>query len=84
MLKVVLIVILISLTAVFYRLVMGKTVWEKLLALNLFAVQTAMLIITYAVYKQSKFVMDVAITYSIIGFWAIVLLTRFVSNGGHK
>ena len=84
MLKAMLVVLMISMTIVFYRLIMGKTVWEKLLALNLFAVQTAMLIITYAVYINSPFVMDVAITYSIIGFWALILLTRFVSNGGHR
>jgi len=75
-------VILFAMTSITYRLVRGKSIWEKLLALNLLAVLTIMLIITYAVDKQLVLVMDVAIAYSIIGFLAIILITKFVGSGG--
>lgn len=76
------IVIFLTMFSVTIRLIRGKSVWEKLLALNLFAVLTIMLIITYAVDYQLVLVMDVAIAYSIIGFLSIILITKFVSNGG--
>lgn len=76
------IVILLTMFSVTIRLIRGKSVWEKLLALNLFAVLTIMLIITYAVDYQLLLVMDVAIAYSIIGFLSIILITKFVSSGG--
>lgn len=77
-------IISIAMTAVLIRLIRGKTVWDKLLSLNLFAVQTAMLIITYAVYIDAPLVMDIAITYSIVGFLSLILLTRFIVMGGKQ
>ena len=60
MLTITLITIILAMIAVFIRLIRGKTIWIKLLSLNLFAVQVTMLIITYAVYINSPLVMDIA------------------------
>lgn len=76
------IILLLSMSSVTIRLIKGKSIWEKLLALNLFAVLTIMLVLTYAVDNQLVLVMDVAIAYSIIGFLSIILITKFVGNGG--
>lgn len=81
MLKTTMIVILITLGIVFIRLIRGKTIWEKLLSLNLIAILTVMLIITYAVDNQLQLVMDIAIAYSIIGFLSLILLTKFIAGG---
>ncbi len=79
-----LIVLGIGITAVFIRLIRGKTVWDKLLSLNLLAIQIAMFIVTSAVLTKSSLVMDIAIAYSIIGFLSLILLTRFIANGGKQ
>jgi len=84
MLKTTLIVIVISMISVFIRLIRGQTIWTKLLALNLFAILTTMLIATYAVYINIPLVIDIAITYSIVGFLALILLTRYIEAGGKK
>ncbi len=84
MIDLMLMVLLIGMVAVFIRLVRGKTVWDKLLSLNLLAIQIAMLIITSAVKMKSSLVMDIAIAYSIIGFLSLILLTRFIVNGGKQ
>ncbi len=81
MLKTTMIVILITLGIVFIRLIRGKSIWEKLLSLNLIAILTVMLIITYAVDNQLQLVMDIAIAYSIIGFLSLILLTKFIAGG---
>lgn len=83
MLYLVMSVLLLTMTVVFIRLLRGKTIWDKLFSLNLFAVLTVMLIITYAVERQLTIVMDVAIAYSIIGFLALVLITRFIAGGNN-
>ena len=83
MLGVTLFGIVFSILIVAVRLIRGKTIWTKLLALNLIAIQAAMLIVTYAVYINSSIVMDVAIAYSVIGFLVLVLLTRFIASGGN-
>lgn len=82
MIKVMKIVLLLTISSVTLRLIKGKTIWEKLLALNLLAILTVMLIITYAVDHQLILVMDVAIAYSIIGFLSLILITKFVAVGG--
>jgi len=81
MLNLTMIVLLITLGIVFIRLIRGKSIWEKLLSLNLIAIITVMLIITYAVEKQLPIVMDIAIAYSIIGFLSLILLTKFIAGG---
>jgi len=75
-------VIIFTLANIFIRLIRGKTIFEKLLCLNLAAILTVMLIVTYAVDKKLILVMDIAIAYSIIGFLSLVLLTKFITAGG--
>jgi multicomponent Na+:H+ antiporter subunit F len=82
MIKVMKVLLLLTISSVTIRLIMGKSVWEKLLALNLLAILTVMLIITYAVDYDLILVMDVAIAYSIIGFLSLILITKFVAVGG--
>jgi len=81
MLTLTMIILLITLGIVFIRLIRGKTIWEKLLSLNLMAIITVMLILTYAVDKELPIVMDIAIAYSIIGFLSLILLTKFIAGG---
>lgn len=81
MLNLMMIVLLISASIVFIRLIRGKTIWEKLLSLNLIAIITVMLIVTYAVENNLILVMDIAIAYSIIGFLSLILLTKFIAGG---
>lgn len=81
MLTTMMIVLLLTLGLIIVRLIRCKTIWEKLLSLNLIAIITVMLIITYAVEHQLILVMDIAIAYSIIGFLSLILLTKFIAGG---
>jgi len=81
MLNTMMIVLLLTLGLIVIRLIRGKTIWEKLLSLNLIAIITVMLILTYAVDHQLILVMDIAIAYSIIGFLSLILLTKFIAGG---
>lgn len=81
MLKFVILVIVLTITMILLRLMRSKSVWEKLLTLNLIAILTMMMIMTYAVDHHWVLVMDIAIAYSIIGFLSLILLTKFISGG---
>ncbi len=81
MLNMMMFVLLISVGIVFIRMIRGKSIWEKLLSLNLIAIMIVMIIITYAVENQIELIMDIAIAYSIIGFLSLILLTKFIAGG---
>ncbi|MCY6369143.1 monovalent cation/H+ antiporter complex subunit F [Clostridium ganghwense] len=75
----------ITMTITLFRMIIGPTLWDRLMALNLMAAKTVMLITLYAVYKNNIALLDVSMTYGIIGFLGITLLCRFILRGGrHK
>jgi|GEM_PF-1189474 len=63
-------------------LIRCQTVWERIMAINLMTIKIIMLITVYAVMMESPIVMDISITYSIIGFISVTLVSRFLLKGG--
>ncbi len=82
MLEITMIMIISAMAATLYRLIKGPTSWDRLLALNLLAIKTIMFITAYAVYANEPLLMDVSITYAIIGFLSVTLLSKFIIKGG--
>ncbi len=66
------------------RMIIGPTIWERLLALNLISAKTILILSIYGVYKQNVVLLDVAFSYGIIGFLTIILLSRFILMGGRQ
>ena len=64
------------------RVVIGPTVWDRLLGLNLVTAKLVMAIVTFAFLLDRTFLLDVAIVYSLLGFIASVLIARFVERKG--
>ncbi len=64
------------------KMLLTRSVWEKLLCVNLLSAKTILLLASYGVYQKNIFFLDVAITYGIIGFLSITLLSRFILKGG--
>lgn len=62
--------------------IQGPTVWDRLISLNLMTLKLAMLMIVYAVLTNSNIMLDIAMTYSIIGFLTASMLSRFILKGG--
>jgi multicomponent Na+:H+ antiporter subunit F len=82
MLETTLVFIAVALLFLFYQLTRAKTIWERLVALNLIAVKLALVMTIYAVIKGQSGLLDITLTYSIIGFMTVMILTRFVLKGG--
>ncbi len=64
------------------RVVIGPTVWDRLLGLNLVTAKIVMAIVTTAFLLDRTFLIDVAIVYSLLGFIASVLIARFIEHKG--
>ena len=71
-------VIIFAMIAVLMRLLMRTTTWEKLMALNLLAVKLILLITVHAVRTNQPMLIDLSITYGIIGFLTVTLIAKFV------
>ena len=81
-LEITIIIIALSLIALLYHLVRSETIWEKLISLNLMTIEIVMLITIVGVMIGSPAVLDISITYGIIGFISVTMLSRFLLRGG--
>lgn len=67
---------------VLLRVVMGPTIWDRLLGLNMVSAKIVMAIVVLAVMTQRSYLMDIALVYTILGFVGTVLIARFVEKKG--
>lgn len=81
-LQITMIILAIATLTLLFFLIESKTVWERLMAINLMTIKIVMLITVYAVLMESPIVMDISITYSVIGFISVTLVSRFLLKGG--
>ncbi len=68
----------------FIRLLTGKTLWDRILMLNLISAKVVLFISVYAIYIDSLVLLDIAISYGIIGFLTMTLLAKFIMTGGRE
>lgn len=64
------------------RVFVGPTVWDRVLGLNLVTAKLVMAIVVFAFLVDRTFLLDVAIVYSLLGFIASVLISRFIERKG--
>jgi len=81
------ITMVILLAAMFFsmvRMILGPTVWDRLLSLNLISAKIILLIAVYAVYMENQMLLDVALSAGIVGFLTITLFAKFILAGGRQ
>lgn len=64
------------------RVLIGNSVWDKILAFNLFSAKFILIILIYAVVTDLNYLIDVAMVYALLGFVSIVFITRFIQRKG--
>ncbi len=67
-----------------FRMILGPTVWDRLLSLNLISAKIILLIAVYAVYMENQMLLDVALSAGIVGFLTITLFAKFILAGGRQ
>lgn len=76
----VVIVILMLLSAL--RILIGPTLWDRLLGLNLVTSKLIMLIILVASVTQQTFILDLALGLALLGFMGVIFISLYVQRKG--
>ncbi len=77
-------VLILAIGAGLVRLLIGPTIWDRILMVNLISIKVVMLVVIFATVSDSLLVLDVAIAYGIVGFLTITLLSKFIMTGGRE
>lgn len=82
MMNLTMIFLFMALCISFLRYIKAKSIWEKLLSFNLMSIKVLLITTVYSVYKENIFLLDTSVTFAIVSFLVIVLLARFILEGG--
>ena len=73
--------IMLGLTLIYLlRVIIGPSVWDRLLGLNLISSKIIVIIILFASIRDSTFLLDFAILYSLFGFIGAIFIALFLSK----
>lgn len=65
-----------------YKMIAGPTVFDRLLAFNILSSKVVMAMVVYALSTRQGYMLDIAITYTLLSFVSTVLISRFVRTKG--
>ncbi len=77
-------IMILAIFVSFIRLILGPTIWDRILMVNLISAKVVMFVAVYAIYENSTTILDIAISYGIIGFLTITLLSKYIMTGGRE
>jgi len=75
-----LLIILLIFSAI--RILLGPTLWDRMLGVNMVASKLMMVIILYATLKQQNFILDIALIYALLGFIGIIFMSIYIQGKG--
>ena len=84
LLRITLWVLVIAMALTLLKLVLSKTVWDRILMLNILSAKVILFVATLSFYLEQSFLLDIAISYGIIGFLTMTLLSKFIMVGGKE
>lgn len=64
------------------KMIFIRSTFDLMIVLNLITIKLAMVIVLYAMRHHSSAVLDIALTYSMVGFISMSLLARMLLKGG--
>lgn len=82
MIKMTMGVVFFALVVSLIRYLKASTIWEKLLSLNLLSIKVLLLTAVYAIFENDNNLLDTSVTFAIVSFLVVVLLARFILQGG--
>jgi multicomponent Na+:H+ antiporter subunit F len=82
MIEITIIATIIAMAFVLLRALLGPTVFDRVLAGNCFGTHIIVLIVLIGEYTGTELYIDIAITYALINFIAVVGLLRFFKYNG--
>lgn len=73
--------ILITMALALIRALLGPTVYDRILAVNIFGTKTVLLIAVYGFLTGRPDFLDIALVYALINFVAIIAVLKFFAYG---
>ncbi len=65
-----------------YKMIAGPTIFDRLLAFNILSSKVVMAMVVYSLSTSQSYMIDIAITYTLLSFVSTVLIARFVRTKG--
>lgn len=84
MIEITIFLLLLAIGVISIQFIFSPTIWERILALNLISGKTVLLLLLIGIQRDNFFFLDIALTFSIVGFLAVTLITRFLMEGGRQ
>ncbi len=69
--------LVVMIAVVALRVLIGPTIWDRLLGLNMIASKILVAIVLLASGLNQSYLLDVALVYAVLGFIGTVLIARF-------
>ena len=73
--------ILITIGLALVRALLGPTVYDRILAVNMIGTKTVLLIAVYAFLSNRTDILDIALIYALINFFGVVAVLKLVEMG---
>jgi multicomponent Na+:H+ antiporter subunit F len=73
--------ILVTMGLALVRALLGPTVYDRILAVNMFGTKTVLLIAVFAFLSGRTDILDIALVYALINFIAVVAVLKLVELG---
>lgn len=64
------------------RMIIGPTIFDRLLGFNILSVKMVMAMMAYALLTNQSYMLDIAICYMLLSFVSTVLIARYVRRKG--
>jgi multicomponent Na+:H+ antiporter subunit F len=80
--KIILIVLVIMAVISSLRIIIGPTMWDRLLGLNMVSSKLIMAIVVLASVKNEAMMLDIALLYGLLGFVGITFMAIFIQKRG--
>lgn len=65
-----------------YRVLIGPTLWDRLLGLNLVTSKLIIIIILMASLRMESFLLDMALVYALLSFIGIIFISIYIQRKG--
>ncbi len=84
MLSTVAVALIVTMALVLLRALLGPTLYDRILAVNLFGTKTVLLIAVLGFLSGRPAFLDIALTYALINFTGVIAVLRFMHGRANR
>lgn len=74
--------LIVLICATVLRILIGPTIWDRLIGVGLIATKVTVAGVFAAVFFEAGYMLDMALIFAVLGFLATVIIARFIERRG--